>query len=73
MTEHIDACQKGTKWAFIFEHGRVAVDPNGNFISKNLDVDDDLVSMNSLTEGINEDVILEDFLVEESIEEELDI
>ena len=51
----------------------MAVDQNGNFIIKNLDVDDDLVSMNSLTEGINEDVILEDFLIEESIDEELDV
>ena len=49
----------------------VAVDPHGNFTTKTiLDVDDDLVSMNFLTEGINEVVLFENLLTEEELSEE---
>ena len=49
----------------------VAVDPHGNFTTKTiLDVDDDLVSMNFLTEGINEVVLFENMLTEEELSEE---
>ena len=49
----------------------VAMDPHGNFTTKTiLDVDDDLVSMNFLTEGINEVVLFENMLTEEELSEE---
>ena len=49
----------------------VAMNPNGNFTTKTiLDVDDDLVSMNFLTEGINEVVLFENMLPDEELSED---
>ena len=49
----------------------VTMDPKGNFTTKPiLDLDDDLVSMNFLTEGINEVVWFENMLPDEELSED---